>query len=212
LVDFCSGKNPIKHSINYAQSFETPCIDGGILIPGAACLFPGSIGPWPLCLTDFLNKPQPYEGYQFINFFFSTAGCEEKISADFTKMAIGTWMKMNFSMALRWDSLECLSCDGANSVDMRAHGYIHPGQPVPDISIYRDSENEWTANVATDFDNPGFQACSPSLGLCDLIRVFYCECVEKTGRGGQTYYEKQYSDAAWAKTPVAFQIKFIKTQ
>jgi len=31
LVDFCSGKNPIKHSINYAQSFETLCIEANFL-------------------------------------------------------------------------------------------------------------------------------------------------------------------------------------
>ena len=185
---------------------------GGILISGAECQFPENNEFWPGCLFTFLNKPQPYAGYQFLNFFFSTAGCEEKISADFTKMAVGTWLKMNFSMALRWDSLECLSCDGANSVDLRAHGHIHNGEYLPDIYVFRDSESEWTIRVATEFDNPDFQTYPPLLTLRDLIRVFYCECVEKTGRGGRTYYEKQYSDAAWAKTPVAFQIKFIKTQ
>jgi len=196
--------------------FSLGALDPGEVSPPAVvCGFPVGGNIWPECLANFLNQPQPYEGYHFVYFYFSTPGCEDRISSDFTKMEIGTWLKMNLTLRLRSDNIDVdcpYGCGGGHSIDARAHGWIHDGQLLPDIWVYRDSENEWTVNIDTSFDNPGFQTYPPPLALRDLIWEYYCECVLKTGKGGRTYYEKQFVDAAWTRTHLAFQIKFIKTQ
>jgi hypothetical protein len=172
------------------------------------CQFPFLSGStkWPDCLTYFLSQPQPYDGYQLIALSFNTPGCEEKTSYDFTEMTIGETMRMNFSMDLRWDSIDCLRCE-ENNISMVAHG---TDWSVPDVSIHRDNDNEWTVAVDTDFTNPLYYPCI-DWRSCDGIKAFYCTCVEKHNHKGVAYYEKQYVGAAWTKAKVAFKITFTRS-
>jgi hypothetical protein len=112
-----------------------------------SCGFPETQGSWPSCLFNFLSQPQPYEGYQFALLRFSTCGCEDRTDSDFTKMLVGSWLKTNFRFYIDSSQNAGRDCpQDCNSVNYHrvrgtAHGYIKNGSPMPDIYIFRDSEN-----------------------------------------------------------------------
>jgi hypothetical protein len=184
------------------------------------CGFPIGGPYWPLCLANFLSQPQPYEGYQDVTLRFCTAACEDRVSSNFTQMEVGSWLKTNMVLYIESQQDTGTECpedcnpDKYHLVRARARGYIPEGQLRPDIYISRDSENEWTVYVDTNFLNPDYQYPDdiPYMSACDLIYEQYCVCVPKTGKGGKTFYGKEFKDAAWTKTNLKFQIKFIKTQ
>lgn len=183
-----------------------------------SCGFPAGGSTWPECLGAFLSQPQPYEGYQSAVLRFSTSGCEDRVSADFMQMPIGTWLKANLLIYLdsqHNSGLDCPEgCDEYNyhRLRARARGHIFPGEMYPDIYIFRDGENEWTVHVDTHFQNPDYQYPEdfPYMSLCDHFYEQYCVCVEKIGKRGKIVYEQEYKDPAWAKAHLNFQIKFFK--